>query len=296
MLELIAAFVSIAMLGGIVKPFFKGWYRGHFAAAWLGSLALFGVIGAVSRRQQATAAQPAETSIATTRSGQGAAAEATKAAIAQTDKKVRSKLGDGLKLIPEYSRSEFPDMYKDVGNKTFAEMADLQRGAVYAATESNACDTVTESGPSDRSAKNAALFYVDCKNGNRFMVHQASAEAALARAKGNTLKAVDLNADCTDTTVMKCLASDAQKGVDQAAVASVCDTTVEKALIGSSSMGWSWDFSYGNGDEVEIDRDFKAENAFGAKLKHRYFCTVDAKAKKIVKLVIQGPFGSQRIV
>ena len=41
---------------------------------------------------------------------------------------------------------------------------------------------------------------------------------------------------------------------------------------------------------------FEAENAFGAELKHRYFCTFDARGEHVKKLVIEGPFGSKRII
>jgi hypothetical protein len=197
----------------------------------------------------------------------------------------------------EYTRSESPDVFKTVGISAFRSLGKLEPGAFYAAAESTNCDKVTSGAVSpDKSTKGEPVWLVDCNNGNRFVITAGEAADALKLKNTGALALNDVSASCTEENLQACTASDAQKSASQAEVVTTCDTAVQQALIGDSSMDWHWDYAFGKGDTVQVVRGFKATNAFGAKLKHRYFCDFDTAKNEITRLTIEGPFGTKRLI
>ncbi|PZU63217.1 zinc ribbon domain-containing protein [Sphingobium sp.] len=83
---------------------------------------------------------------------------------------------------------------------------------------------------------------------------------------------------------------------DETEIVTICDLTVKGALAVEADMDFGWKFVPRSENEYRVVRGFKAQNAFGATLKHTYFCTYDAPAKRITKLEIEGPGGSNRII
>lgn len=64
--------------------------------------------------------------------------------------------------------------------------------------------------------------------------------------------------------------------------------------ISDADMDWNWNYAFSDGDRVQVVRVFKAQNAFGAELKHRYICYFDAGIGRVTELSVEGPFGSKR--
>lgn len=210
---------------------------------------------------------------------------------------ILSKMEEESHSWTEYTRAESPDVFNAVGAKAFTSLAKLERGALYATAESTNCDKVMSGAVSpDKSTKGAPVWLVDCDNGNRFVITAGEAADALKLKNIGALALNDVSASCTAENLEACIASDAQKSASQAEVATICDTAVQQALIGDSSMDWHWDYAFGKGDTVQVVREFKATNAFGAKLKHRYFCDFDTAKKVITRLSVEGPFGTKRLI
>jgi hypothetical protein len=268
--------VLLACIVGVVRPFsYLGLERKHY---FIGAAVAFIVMMFIAEPTPKTAAQQA----ADTRTAQNV---------------VIAKAKASADSIPTYTRKEFPETYKDVGAETFSRLAELEKGAVYAAAESERCDKVDVSGTSDKSKTKAALFFVDCANGNRFMISQASAEAALKRYHEGALRETKVPESCTTTSVSLCNASPAQKAMKEAEAVTACDMIVERALIsGDADTDWGWNYSLGEGDTVRVVRGFTSTNGFGAKIKSRYFCDIDASKKDVTRLVIETPFGTEKII
>lgn len=208
-----------------------------------------------------------------------------------------AKAKAALEGLTDYTRKEYPDTYKRVGPATFKRLGEFERGAIYAAAESDRCDKVSYSGASDRSKANAALFFVDCDNENRFMISQAQAEQALQRFGKRALHEVNLAESCTTSTVALCSATSAQRAMSEAEAATICDMIVERALVsGDADTDWSWNYSLGKGNTVRVVRGFTSTNGFGAKLKSRYFCDLDASTKEPTRLVIETPYGTEKLI
>jgi hypothetical protein len=271
-----ATLVLLFCIIGLVRPFgYLGFARKHYL---IGVVVAFIVMMATVEPAPKAASQQ----IADVRSAHAA---------------ILAKAKAGTDSISEYTRKEFPETYRRVGATTFKKLAELEKGAVYAAAESKSCDKVEISGASDKSKLNAAMFFVDCANGNRFMISQASAEDALKRFQQAVLHETSLAESCTTNSVALCNASPAQKAMKEAEAVTICDMIVERALIsGDADTDWSWNYSFAGGDTVRVVRGFKSTNGFGAKLQSRYFCDIDARTKDVTRLVIETPFGSEKVI
>jgi len=269
--------VVVACVIGSFKPIISGSRRRHYVIGGTASFILL-----VATQPPA----PAETPPAKANGGD---AQST----------IRKKAKDAISHVEAYTPSQDRDVYNALGPQLFSRVAALEPGAIYAAAESNKCDSVEASAVITRkSSKSGVVWYADCKNGNRFVVTQTQAQAALERATDMKLAANDLEESCTSETLPMCMASDAQKAAQnhEAEIVSACDMAVKSALVGDSSMDWTWNVGIGKDDDLKIARGFKAVNAFGANLKHRYFCTYDSGRHGIKELTIEGPLGSQRII
>lgn len=274
---IILMLATMAAMAGIVYPYKKPYTRKHFALLAFGLFVAF-----VVAVPKPTEAEQAATKIA---EAQGA----NDAIIARSQ--------DLVKQLVPYTKGEYPDTYKALGAKAFARLDELEPGAVYAAARSEQCDKPTYAAVSmERSKKDAPVWFVNCKNDNRFMIPMEEAEDALALVGKKALASTQRAADCTLDTVSMCNASKAQKEASEAEIVTFCDQIVEQALISEPDMKWSWDYRMGEGDDVRVVREFTAQNAYGAKLKHRYYCTVDTAQGKATSLKVEGPMGTETVI
>lgn len=221
------------------------------------------------------------------------------AASAKASEGVEAKAEAAIAAIPKYTRAEFPRAYKNVGKKMFARLGELEPGAIYAAAESAGCDEVTLSGVSGRSEAGKPLWFIDCKNGNRFMVSVELAEAALARAKQGKLAENALEVTCTQKNLGLCDASEVQRAAKEVDIVTFCDMLLKKAVVSPKSLDTAWEWRYGFDDDgvtVIAQRDFDSQNSFGALIRSRYHCEVNAGTGRITSFVVEGPMGSQRIL
>jgi len=220
-----------------------------------------------------------------------------KAEALATSGTVLDKAKNALAGIDRYDRAIHSKTYSKIGRDAFARLNKLEEGALLTAAESNKCDSVDFGGVSlDKSKKGAPVWYVDCKNGNRFLVGMADAESTLERRVKLQLASRDLEPDCTTTSLSDCDVSKAQRAAKKEDVVTMCDMLIEEAVISDADMDWSYNYAFSDGDLIQVVRGFKAENAFGAELKHRYVCYFDAGVGRVTKLSVEGPFGAKRII
>jgi len=85
-------------------------------------------------------------------------------------------------------------------------------------------------------------------------------------------------------------------GADETEIVTMCDLSVKSALISEADLDFGWKFVPRSANEYRVVRGFKAQNGFGANLKHTYFCTYDTSTKRVTKLEVEGPGGSQKII
>lgn len=210
---------------------------------------------------------------------------------------ISGKAKNAIAAIEGYERATHSKTYAKVGRDVFGRLTELEEGALLVAAESSKCDAVDFGGVSlDKSQKGAPVWYVDCKNGNRFLVDLAGAEAALERRAKLQLAATELEPDCTTTSLSLCDASKAQRAANEAEVVAMCDILIKEAVISDADMDWGWNYAFSDGDRIQVVRGFKAQNAFGAELKHRYMCYFDAGIGRVTELSVEGPFGTKRLI
>ena len=85
-------------------------------------------------------------------------------------------------------------------------------------------------------------------------------------------------------------------GVDETEIVTLCDLTLKQGLAVEADLDFGWKFIPLSGGEYRVERGFKAQNAFGATLKHTYSCTYDTDRKRITQLNVEGPAGIQNIL
>jgi len=85
-------------------------------------------------------------------------------------------------------------------------------------------------------------------------------------------------------------------GADEVEIVTLCDLTVKRALATEPDMDFGWRYVPRGDNEMRVVRGFKAQNAFGTNLKYNYYCTYNSAQKRITKLEVEGPGGSQRII
>lgn len=214
-----------------------------------------------------------------------------------SSEKISDKAKNAIRAIERYERATHSKTYAKVGRDVFVRLTELEEGALLVAAESNKCDAVEFGGVSiDKSNKSAPVWYVDCKNGNRFLVDLGGAEAAIERRTKLQLASKELEPDCTTTSLSLCDASKAQRAANEVEVVSMCDILIKEAVISDADMDWGWNYAFSEGDRIQVVRDFKAQNAFGAELKHRYMCYFDAGIGRVTELSVEGPFGTKRVI
>lgn len=289
----------IAAAIGILRPY-RGWKRWHFA---IGAFVAFVGMGLtvphptpqeLAARKAAKEAETAAAAAVAAKADDDAAAAEAKTAHSRVVEKAQA----ALELAPRYSKAEYGQTFTRVGGATFAKLNELEPGAAYAAAESGSCDAVASAMVSDQSKRGKAVWSVDCANGNRFMIDQVQATAALARFKQNRLSSTMLDASCTVRSVSLCKASPAQRAVGKREVEFVtsCDLLLEQAVVSPSSLAMqgAWSTAFGEGDTIIFRRAFDSQNSFGATIRSKYRCDVDAITGKVSRFEVQSPLGTKR--
>lgn len=290
-------FFFLAAVAGIIKPYLRQAKRWHFALGAIASFFAIGVFAEPRSPEQIAAQEKARAEAEAAEAREEAQAKAD--AVSAEQSKITDKVSGDLLKAAAYSRADYPKLYSQLGKAAFEKLDDLEPGALYAAAESNQCDMVESVGVSDSSLKGAVRWFVDCRNGNRFMVTQDQALGALVRRNSRRMALADLAESCTTSTVAMCSATSAQKNASEAEIVSACDILLNRAVVSPSTLDVAsrWDYAISDKpDTLVVQRDFDSQNSFGAMIRSRYHCEVNAASGRITKFVVQGPMGAQKII
>lgn len=194
-------------------------------------------------------------------------------------------------------RADYRKTYDKLGTAQFDSANALMRWAAIAAAESEKCQKVEVVGISDSATRRALRWYVDCANGERFMIGEEQAIAA--RDQYDPSATADARTKAAQVPVAQ-PKSARWASFNEANTVSACDLTVQKAMLvpGSFSTGFNrWDIAKDDDTGiVTIERDFKSENAYSMKINGRYRCSVDTDAAKITALSIREPNGWRKLI
>lgn len=280
----------LACIAGVVYPFVPNSKRWHFA---LGAVASFVGLGL-------TVPKPTPQELADRKADEAReAAHELREEGAQDHREVVEKAKPALEGRTDYTRTEYRDTYRRVGASTFAKLNELEPGAAYAAAESQTCNRVNAVTVSDTSRPGAAVWFVDCANERRFMVDQRQAAAALARFKEEKLALRDLEPSCTLSSVADCKLTASQKRAKDKEIefVSACDTILQQVVVSPSSLDLHrWTYGFAGQDTVVVVRPFDSQNSFGATIRSKYRCEIDASTMNISGFQVTGPMGSQRVI
>lgn len=194
-------------------------------------------------------------------------------------------------------RADYSDTYNKLGQAQFDRANDFTRWAAIAAVESDACTQAETVAVSDEATRDQIRWFVDCANGERFMISQDQAIAAQGRYDPKATTEAKALASTVATAEPK---SARWKNFDEAATVSVCDLTVQNAMLmpGSFSTGfnrWAIDKNDTTG-MVTIERDYETENAYGVTLNSRCRCEVNTDSGELVGLFIREPNAWQKLL
>lgn len=211
--------------------------------------------------------------------------------LAQLEAKVS---GDAVLLM---ERADHQTTYGRLGQVQFDRANELMRWAAIAAGESDACSRVETVAVSDQATREQIRWFADCANGERFMISQEQALAALGRYDPEASDEAKALAEATQVAEP---ASARWKNFDEATAVSACDLTVQNAMLvpGSFSTGvnrWAIDKNDETGIVI-IERDYETDNAYGMTLNSRYRCEVNTDSGDLVGLSIREPNGWQKLI
>lgn len=283
---LLACLVGIVVPLGKFLPFAQGLGRKHYAIGAVVSFVLFGIIVPEPTPEEKAA-----------RAAEAAAEEAAEAK--DGHEAILAKAAPALEFVMPYTRKEFPETYSWVGKETFEKLDELEPAAIYVAAESNSCTQVNSGAVSDVSKKGKAVWFVDCENGNRFMVKQAQAEEALERFKAGKLTESNLEPSCTQSNIAMCKATPEQRAAADKEIeyVSFCDLILEQVLVSPGSLDLHhWKYSMGKDNLMVVERPFDSQNSFGAMIRNKYRCEIDAAKEEIESFTISGPMGTQQVI
>lgn len=208
---------------------------------------------------------------------------------------LKAKLGPDA--VMPMDEKNYPKKLALLGRKRFDEANALTEWAALAAAESDQCPKVDMIGISDSTTRDALKWYVDCSNKERFMIDEEQAVAARDQYDPAATPEARSKAEQVAVAQPK---SARWADFNEANTVSACDLTVQNAMLVPRSFStglnrWAIDKNDETG-VVTIERDYKAENAYGMKINGRYRCVVDTNAAKITALSIREPDGWRKLI
>lgn len=195
------------------------------------------------------------------------------------------------------TKADYPKMYKQLGPAKFDAANSLMSWAALAAANSKQCSEVTDIGVSDKSTRRAVLWFVDCKNSERFMISEAQAIAVRGQYDPNA--SPEAKARAAQVAVAEPMSA-RWKDFKEADAVTACRTLVQSTMTNQRSFDAAWTWDSEKDDDtglVTIQQDFDAQNGFGGTISSRYSCVVNAdQGSRIVKLSIREPTGWRKLI
>ncbi len=209
---------------------------------------------------------------------------------ALTLSEVEAKIGKSA--VTEMSRADYGETFNRIGAEAFDRANELAKWPAVTAALSPRCDTVEIAAISDQATPDQLQWFVDCTNGERFMINET--EAVATRDRFDNVDSDEASA-VIPSEVSEQDAKSKDFGIEtEAIVVGACDRAVAEALNAKSTFDPAWRYDYQelltNG-RVSVARDFEAENAFGGVVSSRYECLVEVEGMKLISLRVKEPTG-----
>lgn len=166
----------------------------------------------------------------------------------------------------DYSKSQFPNLYKEWGSSWVKKISEVEKMAVHKiANEQNACDSIEEAGISTEKSipKKEIVIYVNCTNGQQFYVSDK-----------------DLSKNTKSF-------SNSEKSIDFKTAIGKCKTTIKSEVEFPASVKYGTvETSKGemNGNAI-VKVSFEAKNNLGAELPHVAKCLYTPDGKEEFSII-----------
>jgi hypothetical protein len=207
---------------------------------------------------------------------------------------IEKKVIDGA--VMPMSRKAFPKMYALLGKTRFDEANELTRWAAVAAAKSAQCPQIDNVDVSGKATSARLVWFTDCSNKERFMISEEQAKAARTEFDLKTKPEERAVAASMPIALPR---SARWKDFKEADAVSQCDILIMRTAVNRSSVdtAWGWDtFKDDDTGHVTIERDYDAQNAFGATISSRYRCIFDADTKRVIGLSIREVTGWRKLL
>lgn len=165
---------------------------------------------------------------------------------------LRAKIDDGV--FQPYTKDQFPKLFQKYGSR-MKEIQEAREVAAFTATLSGKCDRVEVAEVSSKGTKDNAVFFVDCRNGERFLMSE------------------------TDLKKKAPPKAQSEKSVNQSEAHLACQQAIRNRAQYPSSVDFSIlgvDIAKGKTTgNLRVALDFEAKNGFGNTLPYRGTCIFD---------------------
>lgn len=166
-------------------------------------------------------------------------------------------------VFDPYTKDQYPKLFQKYGTR-MKEIQAAREDAAFAAAASSKCDRVELAEVSSKGTKTDAVFFVDCKNGERFYISESDLRGKVAASPQSS------------------------KGVNESQAHLACQQAIRQRLQYPSSADFSMfgvDISKGKATgNLRIALDFEAKNGFGNMMPHRGVCIVDTDGNMEVSI------------
>lgn len=174
---------------------------------------------------------------------------------------MRAKIADGV--FDPYTKDQFPKLFQKYGPR-MSQLQEAREAAAFAAVLSGKCDRVEVAEVSSKGTKDNAVFFVDCRNGERLLMSES---------------------DLKNKTPLR---TQSEKSVNQSQAHLACQQAIRSRAQYPSSVDFSIlgvDIAKGKTTgNLRVALDFEAKNGLGNTLPYRGICTFDPEGNMDVSI------------
>lgn len=200
-------------------------------------------------------------------------------------------------MVAPLGRENDPEGYNKLGSRVWAVSNEFRRWAALAAAQSDSCDRVSTVANWNKATRENLAWRVECGNGEVFLISEDQARGLYAQFSPDaTLE--DRQRYAALITVARPVSAMWQS-FDAGRAVVTCERVLASAAVSQSSFEGSGRWSVSRDEEAGIaviERQYSANNAFGATLTGTYRCTFDASGQRVTGLVAKDFAGVHRVL
>lgn len=200
-------------------------------------------------------------------------------------------------VVAPLGREYDPEGYKKLGGRVWAVSNEFRRWAALAAAQSDSCDRLSAVANWNKATRENLAWRVECGNGEVFLISEDQARGLYAQFSPDaTLE--DRQRYAALITVARPVSAMWQS-FDAGRAVVTCERVLASAAVSQSSFEGSGRWSVSRDEEAGIaviERQYNANNAFGATLTGTYRCTFDVSGQRVTGLVAKDFAGLHRVL